>query len=89
MKLRSERFRDQKELPLERAVWWINWVLRNPKPDHIQSPTMKLGFIKSNNYDLLFVFILLISFVIYILNKIVSLLLLFVYKQSQHKIKIN
>lgn len=88
MKLRSERFRDQKELPLERAVWWINWVLRNPKPDHIQSPTMKLGFIKSNNYDLLFVFILLISFVIYILNKIVSLLL-FVYKQSQHKIKIN
>lgn len=52
MKIRSHRFRDQPEKPLERAVWWIEWVLRNPDPDHIQSPVLKLGFFRANLFDI-------------------------------------
>lgn len=75
MKLRSARFQDQPEKPLERAVWWINWVLRNPNPDHLTSPTLKLGFIKSNIYDILGAALLLVFVVIYVFYKLVSLCL--------------
>lgn len=73
MKLRSARFQDQPEKPLERAVWWINWAMRNPKPDHMISPTLKLGFIRSNIYDILGAAILLVFAMFYVFYKLVSL----------------
>lgn len=53
----SKLFRDKPEKPLDRALWYIEYVLRHPEPNHLQSPTVKLGSFKSNLYDiLLFVF---------------------------------
>ena len=54
-KIISNRFRDQPQKPLDRAVWWIEYILRNPKPAHLQSPTMALGWFASNSYDVLLV----------------------------------
>lgn len=73
MKLRSARFHDQPEKPLERAVWWIDYVIRNPSPDHIQSPTLKLGFIRSNIYDILALLLALVLVVFYMFYKLISL----------------
>lgn len=49
----SRRFQDQPQKPLERAVWWIDYIIRNPTPDHLQSPTLKLGYFASNSYDVI------------------------------------
>lgn len=73
MQLRSLRFRDQPEKPIDRAVWWVNWVLRNPNPEHILSPVLKLGFIRSNGYDILAIGVFSILFIVYVLKKFVSL----------------
>ncbi|XP_058457959.1 UDP-glucosyltransferase 2-like [Malaya genurostris] len=53
MKRLSTMFRDQPEKPIDRAVWWIEWVLRHPDADNIQSPVLKLGFLKSNLVDVI------------------------------------
>lgn len=58
----SNQFRDRPETPLTLAVWWIEFVLRNPDLSYMKSPVFKLGFLKANNYD-----ILLICFIISIL----------------------
>lgn len=52
MKLCSKRFRDQPEKPLDRAVWWIEYIMRNPNADHLRSPVLRLGFIRGNSLDL-------------------------------------
>ncbi|CAO1431481.1 unnamed protein product [Diamesa hyperborea] len=72
----SKLFRDKPEKPLDRALWYIEYVLRHPEPNHLQSPTVKLGSFKSNLYDiLLFVFgvLFMLGFVAY---KIVNTILL-------------
>lgn len=56
-KIVSQQYRDQKETPLERAVWWIEWVLRNPNVEHLRSPVLRLGYFVGNSFDILaFVF---------------------------------
>lgn len=49
----SANFRDQKETPLERALWHMEWTMRNPQPDYLKSPVLKLGRIAANNYDII------------------------------------
>jgi glucuronosyltransferase len=75
VKVLSQRFRDQPEKPLVRATWWIEWALRNPKPDHMTSPTLQLGFLKSNSYDVLIFVLLAIAAVIYAIRKLFKTLM--------------
>lgn len=68
----SARFRDQKETPLERSIWWIEWVLRNPDCVYLKSPVLRLGYIVGNNIDI----IALISIVL-LIAVILSIKLIF------------
>lgn len=52
MSIRSKRMRDQPEKPLDRAVWWIEFVLRNPDSSHLRPPTIEMGFVQANSLDL-------------------------------------
>lgn len=79
MKIRSARFRDQPDKPLVRAVWWIEYMLRNPNPEHLQSPVVRLGSFVSNLYDILLFFLVLIALVAfllwkYVISKLVALI---------------
>lgn len=52
MEVRSKRFRDQPEKPLDRAVWWSEYILRNPKPNHLQPAKFTLGLLGSHFWDI-------------------------------------
>lgn len=59
---------DQKEKPLERAVWWIEWILRNPHLDSLKSPVNSLGYIVGNSLDIISfatIFFILQMFLLY------------------------
>lgn len=70
MKL-SKRFKDQKEKPIDRAVWWVEWVLRNPNADYLRSPVLRLGLIVGNAYDLVAFVTFMFIIIIFIAMKII------------------
>uniref|UniRef100_A0A182JWK3 UDP-glucuronosyltransferase n=1 Tax=Anopheles christyi TaxID=43041 RepID=A0A182JWK3_9DIPT len=64
MKRVSRLFRDQKETPLERAVWWCEWVLRNPDADMLQSRAIYMSWFQKYSYDVLsFYLVMIFAFV--------------------------
>ncbi|XP_055607049.1 UDP-glucosyltransferase 2-like [Uranotaenia lowii] len=70
MQEKSALFRDQPERPLDRAIWWIEWALRHPNAKSIQSPTMKLGFWRSQSYDVVLFIVVVILAIRYLLKKL-------------------
>ncbi|XP_055608295.1 UDP-glucosyltransferase 2-like [Uranotaenia lowii] len=69
MKRISTLFRDQPEKPLTRAVWWIEWALRHPAENSLESPVLKLGFLRSNLVDVvLFLALLPVGFFLVLKN---------------------
>ncbi|XP_055623108.1 uncharacterized protein LOC129766560 [Toxorhynchites rutilus septentrionalis] len=72
MKQRSKFFRDQPEKPLDRAIWWIEFVLRHGEIEHLRSPTLDLGTVQSNLIDVygFFLFVLLVVYkmIVYLLG---------------------
>lgn len=61
--LRSTNFRDQKEGPLERAMWWIDYVLRNRDISFLKHPTLpqQSVFVKHSFDIIAFLFALAIA----------------------------
>ncbi|XP_037908839.1 UDP-glucosyltransferase 2-like [Hermetia illucens] len=53
MKLRSFRFRNRPMKPLDTALWWIDYILKDPNPTHLRSPVIDLGYFKANSFDLI------------------------------------
>jgi len=47
----SERYRDQPESALERAVWWTEYVIRHKGAPHLRSAARDLNFIQLHSLD--------------------------------------
>ncbi|XP_055702672.1 UDP-glycosyltransferase UGT5-like [Phlebotomus papatasi] len=64
----SQVFRDQKETPLERAIWWTEYVLRHPNMTYMRSSSFELGIIKRQSWDVMaFIFsMILISMFVFV-----------------------
>ena len=73
MKQRSKNFRDQPEHPLDRATWWLEWAIRNSKSSHLRSPAIDLGYLATNNYDILLVFVVLLAMIWQIVKYLIKL----------------
>lgn len=86
MKIKSRIFRSQKELPRDRAVWWIEWLLNNDA-NHLKSPTMRMNFFQSNSYDVIIIFITAAIYIIFRLSKALLKLIILKCGKSGRKIK--
>ncbi|KAG5685001.1 hypothetical protein PVAND_014204 [Polypedilum vanderplanki] len=72
MEMRSKLFRDQPEKPLDRAIWWCEYVTRNPKATHMKAAEFNLGLFGSQFWDMQVIFIVLISLFVCIIKKILK-----------------
>ncbi|XP_072386200.1 UDP-glucosyltransferase 2 isoform X1 [Diabrotica undecimpunctata] len=57
VKKRQYLLRDQPETPLQKAVYWTEYVIRHDGAKHLQSPARNLGFIEYYLIDVAFVII--------------------------------
>lgn len=75
----SKAFRDQKETPLERGLWWIEWVLRNPDAVHFKSPASDLSFFEIQSVDVIAFLTIVLAALTYgtflVLRKLLKLIL--------------
>ncbi|XP_062550536.1 UDP-glucosyltransferase 2-like [Armigeres subalbatus] len=81
----SRLFRDQKETPLERAVWWVEWVLRNPTTQILQSNAIRLSWFAKYSFDVIVPILLVVFVVLSISAKVVCKVLHS--KKRQTKVK--
>lgn len=66
----SKVFRDQKETPLKRAIWWIEWSLRNPDAKHLVSVGSSFNFIQLQSIDVIAVVLVVILLVLCLLKRV-------------------
>ncbi|GAB0089114.1 hypothetical protein DMENIID0001_036040 [Sergentomyia squamirostris] len=74
-RIRSRLFRDQSETPLERAIWWCEYILRNPDVSFLRSGSLDLNILQRHSIDVIafltIVTLSLIIFFTYIIWKII------------------
>ena len=68
----SERFRDQKETPLQRAVWWIEWTIRNPIRNDFDGPKEDLNFLQIESVDVISFLTIVCGILLYVSVKITT-----------------
>lgn len=66
----SKLYQDKPKRPLETAIWWIEYVMRNPDAPIYKSPTLEMGFLASNNYDIYLLIIFGLQLIAYAMWKL-------------------
>lgn len=61
----SARYKDQPQLPLERAVYWVEHVTRHKGARYLRSASQELSFVQYHNLDAIFILYGGILFVFY------------------------
>lgn len=79
----SKQFKDQKEKPIDRAIWWMEWVLRNPDANYLKSPMLQLGLFVGNAYDLIAFVAFVIMLILYFIVKVL-LILCYLERKTEH-----
>jgi len=73
MKKLSAQFKDTKERPVEKAAWWVEFVIRNNGTDFLKPKSMHLSMYQAWNLDILAAGVLSLVIVLYINYKILKL----------------
>ncbi|KAH8334949.1 hypothetical protein KR074_008342, partial [Drosophila pseudoananassae] len=90
----SEKFQDQPETPLERAVWWVEDVTRHKGAKYLKSAAQELNFFQYHSLDVLLILFSGFFVIIYLSIKIFVWLLkriheIFLKKTSKKSTKIK
>lgn len=71
---KSKLFRDQPEKPLERAVWWCEYILRNPKITHLKHAEFSLPFLGSHFWDIKCILIVILVICCYAFYRFIKMI---------------
>ncbi|KAH8406697.1 hypothetical protein KR222_003779, partial [Zaprionus bogoriensis] len=90
----SARYKDQPQLPLDRAVYWVEHVTRHKGARYLRSASQDLNFVQYHNLDAIFILyggILFVLYCIWLLIRRVWLALqsLFLGRQTAGKPKVK
>ena len=69
----SNLIMDQPQHPLDKAVWWLEYILRHPHNIAMRSPTHDLYWFQFFLLDIFFLILISISFLFIIMKKCVDL----------------
>lgn len=83
----SKAFRDTPKKPLDTAIWWIEYVIRNPDAEHFKTPSLKLGWFVSGSYDIILTLVILFHVSIYAIYKFFRLISRFFLPPETKKLK--
>lgn len=85
VKKRQFLLRDQNETPLDRAIYWTEYVIRHKGAYHLQSPAKDLNYFQYHMFDVAFIVIGILVLLYYTLK--VSLHRYTEYMQSPNLVK--
>lgn len=89
-KLRSRNFQDQKEKPLERALWWIDYVARNPDVSFLRSAKLeRMNYIYKHSIDVIAFLTICMLGVVLAVVKVIRILFCLSGKKESRKVKLN
>lgn len=75
----SKAFRDQKETPIQRAVWWIEWTMRHPVEVIFDGYGKQLNFLQIESVDVIgfltVVSVLALCLILFLTGKCIRVLL--------------
>lgn len=83
----SKLFQDKPMKPIDTAIYWIEFVMRNPDAPFFKSPTLELGFLASNSLDIYFFLLFSIQLTFFIAYKLLTKT--FCSKSDGKKVKVN
>jgi len=67
----SELIMDTPQHPLDRAVWWLEYLLRHPHNPGMRSPALQLAWHQYFLLDVIGFFLFILALVVYLLRKMV------------------
>jgi glucuronosyltransferase len=68
----SELMRDQKERPLDRAVYWIEYVIRHHGAQHLRSPSLRLHICQRGLADIALTAFVSVLALVYVIIRVVN-----------------
>lgn len=88
--LRSRNFQDQKETPIERALWWIDYVARNEDVSFLKSDKLKrMNYFYKHSIDVIAFLTIVVLLVIFCIAKLVCMGIRMRKRKTNRKIKFN
>lgn len=84
IEVKSKAFRDQPEKPIDRAIWWTEYILRNPKPIHLRPAELNLGLLGSHFWDIQILLVIAVVLLVLLLRPVLKKLF-----NSESKVNIN
>ena len=85
----SRLFQDKTEKPLNTAIWWIEYIIRNPDASQYQSPALKLGWFASHANDIFLTVLAVIHLAIFVTFKVAKFIIKVFKSPEAKKIKIK
>lgn len=72
---KGQLMRDQPEKPIERAMWWVEYVLRNKDISHLKNEQLlRMNFVVKHSIDVILIYGAVGALLLYIFCKVVKCL---------------